>query len=913
MNRKLALVLFILSAVYFLKPTQGFASSFTNNYVRLDSQKASAPLSGTLCAEPSSAGTGSEDSITIAFPSDFSLSTNTSDWTTNTANLPAGTTIWPLIGSGATSVSGQSVTFASSDLNSNLLYCFNFNANASTTGTSGDNKMGDITTKNASNSIIDFSDYAVSILDNNQIGVSASIEPQISDLPISIESLTPGTQFPQNTTISYKITYGSNTPGAIPLTIQAAWSQGTIEGSPSPSVDILDYVVGSATNAYNSTPPVIDTVNKTITWTINSFPGNTTNKTVTFSLKTNDFYTGSSLVDFTVAARAISDTTVTPDQSVDQKYLFLASSTPTPTPTLSPTSATSTTPTPTPQESASLAFTEISIRSVSSSDANIFVSTNNDSKLNLQYGTSIDSFSKTVKTSSFDSQNLIALSGLSPDTDYFFRLKATDVNGNSISSDIFTFRTAIASKAPSIIKESLVATSNNNIIINSAILQALKIDKNIILVPVSSEFEIQFALNKNTPVKSIQVLVRNKNVLGFSTIEKVDASSNFAKLVEIQPGVYVGKLMSQSKPGLYEIYVRIIDYNGNITEEKIADLKVTSKFQIFKKGTTNQPVENVRALLYLYNDQSKTYELISPQVLPIQNPAYSLPDGTFNLVLPYGKYRVDLSNIGYEATTVEFIIDPYSRGYPTIYMKEEPFSIISAAQYYWEIFTDALSASQAYIIAHSDSSRLFDISAMGTIFIFVLISILSISARTHVSVFYLPYFLIFKLTIMLKKNKNKLIYGKVIDSNANFPVSRARVYLTSADGQRVISSLKTNKLGEFYYNNSNQENYKIKIVKEGFISPPPYSYKSGNKLELPILLPIKKQEKPGYSLIEVILIYSEDLLGMCMEALLLFALVIQVYFIFTFGFLRIAPFILITILNLMLVFSYLYKPKGLKT
>ena len=165
---------------------------------------------------------------------------------------------------------------------------------------------------------------------------------------------------------------------------------------------------------------------------------------------------------------------------------------------------------------------------------------------------------------------------------------------------------------------------------------------------------------------------------------------------------------------------------------------------------------------------------------------------------------------------------------------------------------------------------------------------------------------------MLKRNKSKLIFGKVVNSDSNLPVSRASVYLTTPDGEKVVATLKTNKLGEFYYNNTNLENYKIKIVKEGFTSLPAYNYKSENKMELPIVLPIKKQGKPSYSLIELILIYCEDIFGMCMEAILLLGLLLQIYSVFTFGLLRIAPFIILTILNLVLVFTFLYKPKGLK-
>ena len=282
-------------------------------------------------------------------------------------------------------------------------------------------------------------------------------------------------------------------------------------------------------------------------------------------------------------------------------------------------------------------------------------------------------------------------------------------------------------------------------------------------------------------------------------------------------------------------------------------------------------------------------------------------------MLPYGKYKAELSNIGYEGQTTKFTVDPYSDEYPTIYMKQEPFNLLNTATYYWQALTDAISASQKYIIVNSNSNRLFDLSTFAGVLIFVTISILSFSARTHITIFYLPYFLIFKLTIFFKRDKSKLIFGHVVNSDTNLPVSRANVYLTTPDGDKVIASLKTNKLGEFYYNNPHQENYKIKIVKEGFISLPAYNYKAENKLKLPVILPIKRHEKPSYPLIEVILIYCEDILGLFMEAFVLLGLLLQVYFIFTFGFLRVLPFMLITVFNIILIFAFLYKPKALES
>ncbi len=905
MRKILSLVLLLLSTIaFFYKPTPGFASSFANAYVRLDNQSANAALSGNVCAQASSAGAGIENSVIVAFPSDFTISQTASNWTTSATNLPSGSTAWPGIGSPATNVSGQSVTFSSSDLTLNTLYCFNFTGASSTTGALGDNKTGTITTKNASNSTIDLTTYAVSIVNNNQISVTASIDPHVSDLPIALQSLTAGTQFPENTTISYQITYGSTSVSPIPLTIQAQWTQGTIGSNPSPSVNILDYVIGSASNAYGSTSPVIDTVNRTITWTITSFPGNTTNKTVNFSLKTNSSYTDSSTVSFSVLARSTSGTTTTPDVTVTKNYQYsVASATPTPT-----SSSSTTTPTPTPTPAA-LSFSEISVRSLSQSEAQIYVETNNKSTLTIDYGSSLDELLTTIKTDSLKTQSLIMLPDLEANTDYYFKITATDENGSSKTSDIFTFKTAYTSDTLKADTQSVVVTSNNNILINpSEKLEKGTQSKNVIVIPTSTVFTIRFSLAKKVPLKIAQLIIRNKKVLGLSTTE-ADASSDYVNLTEVEPGVYAGKIKSLPKPGAYEIYTRLIDFNGNITEQKIADLIVAQKFTILEKDT-GKPIENARVLLYLYNQTTKVYELISPQGLSIANPSFSSPDGTVDLVLFSGKYKAEISSLNYEPKTIEFEINEQG-GYPLVELKRQPFNIINEITYYKNAFVDTFNAATNFVSARSNSNRLFDFIAMGSLFTFVISTLFAFSAKAHIPLFYLPYFLIYKADLLLKKNKSSVFLGKVIEETTKYPVSKATVSLMDS-GNNTIAMLKTNKLGEFYYPNINLGDYKIAVTKNGF-KPSPLIAFSEKPNTAAFTIAIKENESELEKQIDSFLLYIVDFIGMIFEFMLIIGIIIEIFFIFTFGFLRIAPFMATTVLNLLLLFLFLYKPRNLES
>lgn len=898
----------LLISIGFIGLKNAAAAPFASAYVRLDSQSANTALSGTVCAIASAAGAGTENKIIITFPSDFTISSTASNWTTNTTNLPAGSLSWPGIGATATSVSGKSVTFTSSDITTSSQYCFNFAGASSTTGSAGTDKLGVVTSKNSSDTTIDSTTFSLAITSSSQISITASVDPQVSDLPIAIESTTAGSTFPQNTTIGYKITYGNSAASSIPLTIQAEWTQGTIAGNPSPSVDILDYVVGSASNAYSSTPPVIDTVNRTITWTISSIPAGTTGQTVTFNLKTNSSYTGSSLVSFNVLGRATSGSTTTPDVSVTKNYQYSAASV-TATPTSSPST---TTPTPTPTLIPTVfAFEDISIRAITFDNAKIFVSTNNKATFTLNYGTSINSLSKSIKTLTANTNSIISLPDLTPETDYYFKITAENEDGKTITSDIFTFKTAIVSPIPTVDIQNIIVTSNNNILLSSQTKTVNNLKTNIIIIPKQAVFTIQFSLNKDVPLKSVQAILRNKRVLGFTTMDEINASSNYVNLIETQPGIYTGKIATPDEAGKYETYVRLIDFNGNILEQKILDLTVTNKFKVLVKGTADAPIENARILLYLYNKTTKTYSVISPQILPIQNPIYSTPQGRYNIILPYGKYKADISAIGYNPETVEFEINQYSEGYPVVYL-EKNFNLGNTINYYLDILKDSINESQNYVRERADSNRLFDLSAFGGILVFLSVTILSISARTHTGVLNLPYFLIFKLMILFKKHTGKIIYGKVIEEKTKIPISRSTVTLFTIDGTQILATLKTNKLGEFYYNNPQAQDFKFKIEKEGFEAISNYDLKFTEVKKTPVVFSLKNKEKIERSRIEIFLIYVEDFLGMLMEALILFGFLVQLYFIPTFGFLRIAPFLIITVFNLILVFVYLYKPRALE-
>ena len=147
-------------------------------YVRLDRLAASTTTGGTVCAQSTTVGT--ETTVKVTFPTGFTVNSTPANWTVTTTNLPSGATAWPGINT-ASSVSGQDVTFPSTDLTVATLYCFNFSGTSTlTTSTAGNDKVGVITLQATGPTTIDSASYSLSIVSNDQIVVTATVPPTFS-------------------------------------------------------------------------------------------------------------------------------------------------------------------------------------------------------------------------------------------------------------------------------------------------------------------------------------------------------------------------------------------------------------------------------------------------------------------------------------------------------------------------------------------------------------------------------------------------------------------------------------------------------------------------------------------------------------------------------------------------------------
>lgn len=183
-RRTVFLLLTLLIALFepFLIPPKVSAGQAQMVIMRFDRIKASTATGGTVCLKPNTTMTDIAD-IQVQFPSDFTLNTTGSNYSTTTTNLPLSASAMPNIANTAT-LSGQLVTWAISaatTLTAGTLYCFNFSGTSTITNpTAGNDKTGFIRSRNVAQVVIDTGNYGTSVVSNDQISLTASVSATFS-------------------------------------------------------------------------------------------------------------------------------------------------------------------------------------------------------------------------------------------------------------------------------------------------------------------------------------------------------------------------------------------------------------------------------------------------------------------------------------------------------------------------------------------------------------------------------------------------------------------------------------------------------------------------------------------------------------------------------------------------------------
>jgi len=708
----LRFILIFLSLCFCLgNEGQILAANLDGVYIRPDRNKANLSPNRVLVVIRT-ASSATENGIKVTVGSAWSLSTDNNDFEVSLANLPNGIIAYPGIGT-ATAVNGQQITFPGTDLTAGTDYGFYIIGGIGVNPLVGDgqNYLWQLATlvdgnEDRSQSI------EVPIVANDQISVTGTILANASDYQATISSDLVS-RANQNQTINYKLTYGSySLVSTKPLVITANWSRGTLNGFPTPSLDIVDYVVGSSTIGYGGAEPVVDLLNRKIVWTIANFPANTLSQTVSFSLKTNQSYTGTLDVNFDVGLDMTAGSMAVASKEINQNYRYLSiAPTSTPIPTSTPSPGPTSTPvpstTPTPTLTKKIFIEKVELVDISQSNLALRVTTNQISaELTALYGTSTSNLNNKIITLEKSSEHLLKIDGLKADTFYYFRLIAQDENTNTSPSDLFIFKTAAQSIGPRLIASTVLITSQDKIIYRAAP-NLSQSGQALIVISKGQKYALEFKISGQEKIKEVKALLRPSQILGINSVYGLEPPEYTVDLVQIRDGEYMAYLNSPPQTGFYDLLVRMIDFKGNVVEEKIGTLEIINPLTVYDQKTGN-PIEAVKIFLSIFNQQTVRFEPLTPSSLAMPNPLFSEPNGEVPLVLPPGRYRAEITALEYQAATIEFTIGAGGdQNYPEVFLVAKPPSLLTKLKFYAETVEDVFVFEKGNFTELFASTRFF--------------------------------------------------------------------------------------------------------------------------------------------------------------------------------------------------------------
>ncbi len=721
------------------------------------------------------------------------------------------------------------------------------------------------------------------------LSISASVNPGASDFQFGFSS-DGRTNVSQDQELFYQITYGASESAGF-TTATTITVDFSMDRAPD-GTHVLDYVLGSASNAYGGAKPVVNFTNRRITWTIPALPAGIMSQTITFKLRTNSNYPGTTAVNFTTSANMSNQYISMPQQTITQTYKFDPSLVPTPrTPTLQPTLIPTPTPTTTP---ATLQILNVSINANSPTAATIAVTTNRPAKQTIRFGTSPNALDRLVQTSQFSRYSTLDLTNLTPGTIYYFQITATGRDGLTRTSDIFTFTSAQKSETqtqPALAGNNAVAITSGEMLLLSTVLDENKPSSAFALLTTNTDYQLAYTFGHIPTLTNFEVIVRNQDGV-FRTVHLTahDAQTHIANL-------------RSGGAGMYEIFVKQTDEKGNIGEQKVAYLKVVNPLRVLEKET-NVPLSDARIFLLYFNPQTQRFEPLTQERLRNQkNPSYTDMQGEARIILLPGRYRVETSALGYDSTSVDFTLgEKEGQEYPSIYLEKNFFNMMALIHFIKDWLIDFYKGFQDMMQMLTSSIRFFNSMATLILLSFVLLSFLLFRLRTGIRWQHLiPYFL-FHFFALANRHKQTFLHGIILTEKEQ-PVNNVRIDVMKHADTTILTHIDSNQAGKFHLRNTFTEPYiKILLTKDGF-HPLEMMVPTDTRELIVIRMRLHSQSKTPFTS------GSEHLAGEFFELFIFLSLLIELFFLFAFGAARTLPFFALSLINLLLWLFYQWEHK----
>ncbi len=714
------------------------------------------------------------------------------------------------------------------------------------------------------------------LADQQSLSVSALIGPQPPDFQFSLAPQNGDTTVHNGQSYTYVITYGAKAKAALPTdnTIVFDWSQALLPNNQT----MFDYIYGSASDGYNHAKPVVDTTNKTITWTIPNFPAGTTDQTLTFSLFTNTYDKSTTSFPFHLLATMNNQYVSMPQEDLLEYYHY---QTPPPGPTATPGPQPTGTPTPTPTPPGY----NVDISNISPTNATIQVATNNPTKLTVNYGTSPGNLNQSISTNSYLYQSSLSLQNLQLDTQYYFRIILTAKDGSTYTTELYTFKTAAQSLSALPLAGTAVVSSNGSVLLSVAYNQTMSPGFAILTSPFP--YDVTVSLDPTSGITSLESIVQQDRPIDTMNMKQQPA------------GIYTAH-MPNLNSGLYSLVIKSLDQEGMLISQKIVDLKVIPPLSVSDKQS-GSALDNARVELFTYDAVSQSYKPLLTD--------YTNANGNYVINLPPGKYEAKASALFYDSATVEFTLGKNDReNFPHIQLRKNPTNIMAMLNFIQHYVNDILTSAFTALQTIATSSWAFHIAATATTGFLILLSYLLFLLKSHTSLKHLPLFLLIFIDVLLNKHKGKYLFGKVTDANGA-PLSLVRVEVEDAQTKTILRHTTTNKTGKFYFMNKFPSSVNLIFIKEGF-QPESRVLPQNGFPENGLQIMLDRGTPHHTSAIVVLGRGFKDLLGMLFETALVLSIILEILFCIFYGWEKTLPFLILSILNILLWLFYLNQKSG---
>lgn len=725
-----------------------------------------------------------------------------------------------------------------------------------------------------------YADSATPTPVSHELGVTANVPAHTSDFQFDLTSSATADKVGSDATITYTITYGSLLSYSSSFTLEAQWSMGTIRAKNLYAFDIVSYVSGSAARAYNESLPTIDLAKKKISWKIENFPQNTKDRTVSFKLKTPARYVTNQNIDFTVKAKLYASDISLPEKEVKLTY----------TPTQFIQKALS--------EFEIIAF---DIRELRNTSASLMISTSQPSAATVYYGTDLD-LGKSITDATLSQQKVVTLNNLAPNTTYYLKVKVENAQGvPRTTPEIFTFTTPSSSFFAAIDQENTLIGAFGTILKNRA-----SMGKGAAVLSTPQKSLDIFLPFITSPPSLVFLKLVNSQVLGINNIDPPPFLEKI-RLLETEPGVFSGKITTPAIYGNYDLLVETQNMEGSYTLDLLTKMIIREPIKILSSSGVG--IEHARITLELYNPRSGIFEYFPAETFGFKNPTYSESDGSVDMPLPPGRYKIRVAARGFVPKEEIFDFSPLkNESFPKIILAKSSFSLKDTLLYYGDTLGDTIGFFNFNLDQLISSYRFINLSFILGL---LTLSILSLFLTAHHLKIKLE-----DLLVYLAKHWRKLsgyripsenLFTGFIENKTGMPIHGAAILLISPSNKNIIYKNITNVFGEFHLPVEKGREYDLMITKKGFEALKKRIGAEELEKNRHLFQLEEEATLPRPKIVEFFLVGGRALLRMFSDTLFFAVIIFHLFYIAKFGIVRILPITLITLFNLSLWLELVWR------